>query len=99
MANRNKRERNRGSAGNNRKAGEDFLEKNRKKEGIVETASGLQYLVIEEGSGLQPDSRATIIVHQRCQLLNGTVIEDTYRENKPSEVKMLELIEGYQKGL
>ncbi|RLD84741.1 MAG: peptidylprolyl isomerase [Bacteroidetes bacterium] len=99
MANRNKRNRSRGSAGNNRKTGEDFLAKNRDKKGIVETDSGLQYLVVEEGNGEKPDHNAIITVHQRCQLVNGTIIEDTYKENKPSEVKMKELIEGYQEGV
>ena len=51
MATREKRNRSRGSAGNNRKMGEDFLEKNRRKEGVRETESGLQYLVLEEGEG------------------------------------------------
>lgn len=99
MANREKRIRSRGSAGNNRKTGKSFLEKNRKKEGVIETSSGLQYLKIEEGKGDCPDEKAIICIHQRCQLINGTVIEDTYRENTPSEVKMNELIEGYREGV
>ena len=45
------------------------MEKNRRKEGVRETESGLQYLVLD------------ITIHQRCQLVNGTFIEDTYREN------------------
>ena len=44
MAKRKKRNKSRGSAGNNRKVGEDFLEKNPKKVGVIETESGLQYL-------------------------------------------------------
>lgn len=99
MAKREKRNRSRGSAGNNRKTGEDFLDKNRSKEGVIETESGLQYLLVEKGEGNFPDAKAYITVHQRCQLVNGTIIEDTYRENEPSEVKMEELIEGYQEGI
>ncbi|MFW5657307.1 MAG: FKBP-type peptidyl-prolyl cis-trans isomerase [Bacteroidota bacterium] len=99
MAKREKRNKSRGSAGNNRKAGEDFLAKNRTKEGVIETSSGLQYKIIEEGSGPIPDNIAIVTVHQRCQLVNGNVIEDTYKENEPSEVPMKELIEGYQEGL
>ncbi|OQY15598.1 MAG: hypothetical protein B6I32_06590 [Desulfobacterium sp. 4572_20] len=99
MAKREKRNKSRGSAGNNRKMGEDFLEKNCRKEGVRETESSLQYLVLEEGEGDCPDANATITVHQRCQLVNGTIIEDTYRENVTSEVKVKELIEGYQEGI
>lgn len=101
MSKRDKKDRNRGSVGNNRKTGQDFLVKNRNKPDVIETESGLQYIIIEKGDndGSIPDSHATITVHQRCQLVNGTLIEDTYRENKPSEVKMEELIEGYQEGI
>ncbi len=99
MAKREKRNKSRGSVGNNRKTGSDYLIKNKQKEGVVETASGLQYKIIEEGEGVSPDENSIITVHQRCQLVNGSVIEDTYRENEPSEVRMAELIEGYQEGV
>lgn len=79
--------------------GEDFLIKNRRKEGVRETESGLQYLVLQEGEGDYPDATAIITVHQRCQLVNGTIIEDTYRENEISEVNVEELIKGYQEGI
>lgn len=99
MARRKKRNKSRGSAGNNRKMGADFLDKNLKREEVIETETGLQYLVLEEGVGNRPGANAIITVHQRCQLVNGTIIEDTYRENETSEVKMKELIEGYQEGI
>ena len=99
MSKREKRERSRGSSGNNRKSSEDFLDKNRKKEGVIETESGLQYLMIEEGDGESPFEDCNVIIHQRCTLLNGKVIEDTFRENQPDEVPMKELIEGYREGL
>jgi FKBP-type peptidyl-prolyl cis-trans isomerase len=40
-----------------------------------------------------------ILIHQRALLLDGKILEDTYRQNKPDEVKMEELIEGLQEGL
>ena len=98
MANREKRNRSRGSSGNNRKSGSDYLSKNAKKEGVIETNSGLQYKILEQGEGIAPSDNAIITVHQRCQLVNGTIIEDTYKENEPSEVKIEELIEGYSEG-
>ncbi len=99
MGQREKRKKNRGSSGYNRKTGEDFLDKNRKKQGVIEIDNGLQYQIIEEGTGDKPQAESYIIIHQRCQLINGTVIEDTYKENEPSEVKMEELIEGYKEGV
>lgn len=99
MAQRSKRDKSRGSAGNNRKTGEEFLTKNKQKDGIQFTDSGLQYQIIERGTGPSPSELATITVHQRCWLVNGSVIEDTYRENKTSEVILSELIEGYREGV
>ncbi len=99
MGQRSKRDRSKGSVGNNRKTGDTYLEKNRNKEGVYETESGLQYQIIEEGEGGTPNEDSYITLHQRCQLVNGTVIEDTYKENEPSEAKMEELIEGYREGI
>ena len=89
----------RGSAGNNRKTGEDFLAKNKMKPGVTETASGLQYMVVEPGVGDCPGAKCSVEIHQRCTLINGTIIEDTYRENKTSKADIAELIEGYAEGL
>lgn len=99
MGQRSKRTKSRGSTGHNRKSGEEFLLRNQKKAGIQILPSGLQYEILESGDGPSPAEDATIVVHQRCWLVNGTIIEDTYRENKPSEVAMPELIEGYREGI
>lgn len=99
MAKREKRNVRKGSVGNNRKQGEDFFDKNRNKPGVIETASGLQYLVLEEGEGEHPPSNAFVTIHQRVLLLNGNVIGDTFKDNKPEEVSMKEMIEGYQEGI
>jgi len=99
MARRENRGRNKGSAGNNRKTGEDFLLNNKQKIGVVETESGLQYLVVEEKQGQKPGLFDTVKIHQRALLLDGKILEDTYRQNQPDEVKIEELIEGLQEGL
>lgn len=99
MAKREKKMHSKGSSGQHRKTGESFLEENRKKKGIKTTDSGLQYQIVEEVSGPKPDEWSTITLHQRCLLLNGAILEDTYRINKPDTVAMNELIEGLQEGL
>ncbi|TCO08295.1 FKBP-type peptidyl-prolyl cis-trans isomerase [Natronoflexus pectinivorans] len=99
MAKRDKKQRSKGSAGNNRKSGDDFLLQNAQKPGVVETESGLQYLVVEESSGEKPHQFSTVEIHQRALLLNGTLLEDTYRANQTSTVPLNELIEGLQEGL
>ena len=99
MGRREKKSRSKGSAGNNRKSGEDFLLQNSKKQGVVETDSGLQYLIVDEKEGIKPTVSDTVKIHQRALLLDGKILEDTYRLNKPDEVKIEELIEGLQEGL
>ena len=99
MAGREKKSRNKGSAGNNRKSGEDFLFSNAKKAGVVEAGSGLQYIIVEEKNGKKPGMFDVVKIHQRALLLDGKILEDTYRKNKPDEVKIDELIEGLQEGL
>ncbi|MCG6189022.1 FKBP-type peptidyl-prolyl cis-trans isomerase N-terminal domain-containing protein [Maribellus maritimus] len=98
MAKREKKKRNKGSAGNNRRVGEDFLVQNRKKEGVIETESGLQYTIVEEKKG----GRIAAIfdevkIHQRAMLLDGRILEDTYRQNAPELVKVEELLRAYRK--
>ena len=99
MPKREKRNKSRGSKGNNRKSGEEFLRRNANKEGVICTGSGLQYKTVEEGTGNKPFEGCNVIIHQRCSLLNGKIIEDTYKENEPDEVLINELIEGYREGL
>ncbi len=99
MARREKRQKNKGSAGNNRKAGGDFLDQNAHKPGVTETESGLQFLIVEDKDGDKPEEWSTVEIHQRALLLNGTLLEDTYRANQTSIVPLNELIEGLQEGL
>src|SRR5690554_2883230 len=90
MANR----RFRGSAGNNKKRGGDFLLQNAQKNGIIETESGLQYTIIEKTNGDMPHEDSQVVFHQRVLLLNGTILEDSYKTNKPAEARVSELLEG-----
>jgi FKBP-type peptidyl-prolyl cis-trans isomerase len=90
---------NRGSAGQNKKKSSDFLEKNRKKDGIYETASGLQYEIVKEASGDKPNESSIVTVHQRAMLLGGKILDDTYKENKPMEFNLGDVIDGYREGL
>lgn len=99
MGRREKRQKSKGSAGNNRKTGEDFLHQNALKPGVIETENDLQYLIVEEADGIKPDEWSTVEIHQRALLLNGTLLEDTYRTNQTSVVPISELIEGLQEGL
>ncbi len=99
MGRQESKKKNSGSAGQNKKKSYDFLEKNRKKEGINETSSGLQYEIIKDTSGPKPTENSIVTVHQRAMLLGGKILDDTYRENKTLEFNLNDVIEGYQEGL
>ena len=88
-----------GSAGFNRRNSENFLEKNRHKPGVLETESGLQYLILDDGDGKKPTCTDTVQVQQRIALIDGTVIADDYKKSNISEFTMQEAIEGYREGL
>lgn len=88
-----------GSSGQNRKSGDSFLDKYRKKEGVRETASGLLYEIINEGEGDYPTANSNVIVHQRAMLVGGKVLDDSYKENTPMEFSLSDVIDGYSEGL
>lgn len=94
-----KKQLNKGSSGQNRKASEDFMDKYRQKEGVQQTSSGLLYRVVEQGDGLTPVPTDSIQVNQRIQLVGGKIIGDTYKEGLPDEFSMKEAIPGIREGL
>ncbi len=99
MAKQERGKKKRGAAGHHRKFGEDFLLGNRSKDGVTELPSGIQYKVLDESSGRNPGLYDNVIIHQRAMLLDGKILEDTYKQNQPVEVKIEELIEGLREGL
>lgn len=90
---------NKGSSGQNRKAGDNYLEKYRQKPGVTETATCLLYRTLEHGEGPAPTMADTVVVHQRIQTVNSKIIADTYREGEPDTFTMAEAIPGIQEGL
>ncbi len=90
---------NRGGAGQNRAESEAFLKKNRSKPGVVETPSGLQYMIKEPGTGKSPDEWSTVEINQRILLVDGTVIKNTYDGTQTDIFTMAEAIDGLKEGL
>ncbi len=89
----------RGGAGQNRAESEAFLKKNRAKPDVIVTASGLQYTVMEPGTGRSPDEWSTVEVNQRILLVGGTVIKNTYHSTETDIFTMKEAIDGLKEGL
>ncbi len=99
MARNKTQKRGKGSVGLNKKLSADFFAKNRNKPGVIETDSGLQYSVIDEGDGESPTIDSEITVNQRILLLDGTVIKDTYKTGEMDTFPLNEGIEGLQEGI
>jgi FKBP-type peptidyl-prolyl cis-trans isomerase FkpA len=78
---------------------ESFLKKNRLKEDVTETESGLQYTVVNQGEGASPTEWSTVEVNQRILLVDGTVIKDTFRTPETDRFSMEEAIAGLKEGL
>ncbi|MBI9019816.1 MAG: FKBP-type peptidyl-prolyl cis-trans isomerase [Verrucomicrobia bacterium] len=91
--------RGRGGAGQNRSETDAFLRKNRQRSDVIETSSGLQYTIREEGTGKRPDERSTVEVNQRILLVDGTVIKDTYHGAETDRFTLAEAIDGLKEGL
>ena len=85
--------------GDNKAAGLAFLEQNRDKEGVVQTSSGLQYLVESQGHGDQPVATDTVTVHYRGALLDGTEFDSSYSRNEPISFRLDQVIPGWTEGL
>jgi len=99
MAKERRGKRKKGTTGFNRKNSETFLLKNRAKPEVIVLDSGLQYTIVDRGSGPQPGADDTVMVHQRISLIDGTLLDDTYKKNEPAVFTMKEAIEGYREGL
>jgi FKBP-type peptidyl-prolyl cis-trans isomerase len=82
-----------------RKAGEEFLAANKKKEGVVTTSSGLQYKVLKEGTGPAPKASDTVKVHYRGTLTDGTEFDSSYKAGAPITFGLDQVIKGWTEGL
>jgi len=81
------------------KASEEFLEENRNKEGVVTTDSGLQYTVLNKGTGASPGIKDTVVVLYTGRLVNGNVFDTTSATNEPRQFKVSRVVRGWTEGL
>jgi FKBP-type peptidyl-prolyl cis-trans isomerase len=79
--------------------GEAFLEENAKKEGVVTTESGLQYKMIEDGSGRTPAPTDKVTVHYTGTLIDGTEFDSSHKRGKPATFGLNAVIKGWTEGL
>lgn len=83
----------------NREAGESFLEKNGKRDDVVVLDSGVQYEVVEKGSGENPTETDVVMVHYRGYLLDGSEFDSSFSRGEPTELEVSQVIAGWQETL
>lgn len=76
--------------------GREFMEANKSKPGVKELAEGIQYEVIREGSGPQPQITDKIKAHYKGALLDGKEFDSSFRRNEPFTAPLRSLIKGWQ---
>jgi FKBP-type peptidyl-prolyl cis-trans isomerase len=76
-----------------------FLAKNAKEKGVVVTASGLQYKIIEAGEGKSPTSEDKVVAHYTGKLLDGTVFDSSHDRGEPATFPVSGVIKGWQEAL
>ena len=86
--------------GPNRRAGEEFLKENAKKDSVITTASGLQYKVLVKGNGDVPQMSDKVQVHYEGRLIDGTVFDASAKHgDKPAEFQPDQVIKGWTEAL
>lgn len=86
-------------ASGNKKEGEAFLAENKKKPGVVTTASGLQYQVIKEGTGPKPTDTDQVKVHYVGTLLDGKEFDSSIKRGEPIVFGVTGVIAGWTEAL
>jgi FKBP-type peptidyl-prolyl cis-trans isomerase FklB len=82
-----------------KKQGEAFLSSNKTKPGVVTTASGLQYLVLKEGTGPKPTINDKVKCDYEGRLIDGTVFDSSVKQGKPIEFAVNGVISGWTEAL
>lgn len=79
--------------------GAAFLAENGQREGVVTTASGLQYEVLASGTGASPTAADTVTAHYHGTLIDGRVFDSSVQRGKPFETTVTGVIQGWQEAL
>lgn len=79
--------------------GKAFLAANKTKEGVKELPTGLQYKIIEEGTGISPQPTDEVKVHYTGKLIDGSVFDSSIERGEPIVFPLNRVIQGWQQGL
>lgn len=83
----------------NKSKGDEFLKENKAKPGVIALPSGLQYKIIETGTGSKPGKADTVTVEYTGRLIDGTVFDSTEKTGKPATFQVSQVIPGWTEAL
>ena len=83
----------------NKANGEKYLEENAKKEGVKVTPSGLQYMVLKEGTGKKPSATSEVKCHYEGMLVDGTLFDSSIQRGQAATFPLNGVIAGWTEGL
>ena len=83
----------------NLKAAVEFMEKNRLRDEVSVTESGLQFEILQEGAGANPADTDSVKVHYRGTLLDGTEFDSSYGRGEPASFRLNDVIPGWTEGI
>ena len=78
---------------------EQFLTTNAARPEVVTTASGLQYEVLEAGSGVSPGPRSTVVTHYHGTFVDGTVFDSSVQRGEPAQFGVHQVIPAWTEAL
>ena len=76
-----------------------FLEQNKQKDGVMTTESGLQYIILSEGKGNNPNLNDNVTVHYHGTLIDGTIFDSSVDRKQPATFPLNGVIPGWQEAL
>jgi FKBP-type peptidyl-prolyl cis-trans isomerase len=83
----------------NKKAGDEFLEKNKSEKGVIVLPSGLQYRVLQSGTGAQPKATDKVKCHYKGTLINGNEFDSSIKRGEPATFAVNGVIKGWTEAL
>jgi FKBP-type peptidyl-prolyl cis-trans isomerase len=83
----------------NKKQGDAFLAENKTKEGVVTLPSGLQYKILQAGTGPKPTASDTVVCNYRGTLLDGKEFDSSYKRGQPATFPLGGVIKGWTEAL